>query len=430
MTERSLRHVILVAVGSAGDVHPFVGLGRTLRQRGYRVTLVTAGYFRGLVEAAGLEFIDPLPEVDFREMIRNPRIWHPLHGPRMIMDLAGRPLLEPIYRVIAGRHAQGQTLVVGSTLAFGARVAQEHLGVPMVSVHLSPAIFRSLHEGPLLPGLCVHRGPIWFRKAQWYLADTLVIDRMIGPWLNAFRTSLGLPRVRGIYRDWLHSPLKVLGMFPEWFAPRQPDWPPQLQLTGFPLYSEEGAVEPSAAVCDFIDAGPPPLVFTPGSANIFGRDFFTAAADACRLLGRRGLLLTRFPEQLPASLPACVRHFDFVPFRWLLTRSALLVHHGGIGSMSQALSAGVPQVIMPQGFDQFDNAARAARLGVAASLPPRRFRGPAVAALIDGLLADPAVAERCRKTALLLTNSDGLNRGCDEIEAAWAVHTQGLARHE
>ncbi|NDC63698.1 MAG: hypothetical protein EBZ59_06885, partial [Planctomycetia bacterium] len=52
-------HLILCAVGSSGDGHPFVGLGRALVRRGHRVTLVTAGYFRGLVEEAGLEFVDP-----------------------------------------------------------------------------------------------------------------------------------------------------------------------------------------------------------------------------------------------------------------------------------------------------------------------------------------------------------------------------------
>jgi UDP:flavonoid glycosyltransferase YjiC (YdhE family) len=113
-------------------------------------------------------------------------------------------------------------------------------------------------------------------------------------------------------------------------------------------------------------------------------------------------------------------HIDFVPFRWLLKRSALLVHHGGVGSMSQAFAAGVPQVIMPMGFDQFDNAARVERLGVGRSLPPRRFRGPLLAETIRSLLTDPTVAARCHAAAARLADDDGLGRACDEIEAAWA----------
>jgi UDP:flavonoid glycosyltransferase YjiC (YdhE family) len=110
-----------------------------------------------------------------------------------------------------------------------------------------------------------------------------------------------------------------------------------------------------------------------------------------------------------------------VPFRWLLARSALLVHHGGIGSMSQALAAGVPQVIMPMGFDQCDNAARVERLGVGKSLPPKRFRGPAVAEMIRVLLDDSAVATRCRDVAVRLAAADGIERACDEVEAAWTA---------
>jgi UDP:flavonoid glycosyltransferase YjiC (YdhE family) len=420
-----LAHVILCVIGSSGDVHPFVGLGRALRGRGYRVTVVTAGYFRDLVEQAGLEFVDPLPEVDFREMIRNPRIWHPLHGTRTIIDLAVRPLLEPVYRSILAHQTPGQTLVCGSSLAFGARVAQEAQGIPLVSVHLSPMLFRSDFEGPRLPALCVHRGPAWFGKLQWWLVDS-VSDRVICPWLNEFRGRFGLPPTRRVFRDWMHSPLRLVAMFPEWFSPRQPDWPAQTRLTGFPLYSEEGVVEPSENVTRFLDEGPPPLVFTPGSANVFGRDFFQASVEACQRLGQRGLLLTRFPEQVPPSLPDGVQHVDFVPFRWLLKRSALLVHHGGVGSMSQAFAAGVPQVIMPMGFDQFDNAARVERLGVGRSLPPRRFRGPLLAETIRGLLTDPTVAARCHAAAARLADDDGLGHACDEIEAAWADRHGGL----
>jgi len=415
-----LAHVILCTIGSAGDVHPFVGLGRALRRRGHRVTLVTAGYFRGLVERAGLEFIDPLPHVDFREMIRDANIWHPLRGPAAIIDVAVRPLLEPIHRTILATQTPGRTLVVGSSLALGARIAQESHGIPLVSLHLSPALFRSDFEGPRLPALHVHHGPAWSRRLQWWLIDTLGSDRLICPWLNAFRARFGLPPVRRVFRDYIHSPLRVIAAFPDWFAARQPDWPVQTRLGGFPLYSEEGVAEPAADLVRFLESGPPPVAFTPGSAHVFAHDFFATAAAACVRMGRRGLLLTRFPEQVPATLPPGVRHVEFAPFRWLLGRTAALVHHGGIGSASQALAAGVPQLIMPMGFDQFDNAARVERLGVGRSLPPRRFRTMEVAGTLRDLLDDDAVGARCREIATRLAGHDALAACCDEIETAWA----------
>jgi UDP:flavonoid glycosyltransferase YjiC (YdhE family) len=419
--------VILCAVGSSGDVHPFVGLGRELVARGCRVTLLAAGYFRGLAERAGLRFVDPLPDLDFATAIADPVIWDRYRGTKVILEKMGRPLLEGLHTALVGLDEPGRTLVVASSLAFGARVAAETHATPLVSVHLSPALFRSEHDSPRLPAGWTHVGPRWWRRLQWAGIDRFLADPAIAPWLEPFRARHGLPPVRGILRDWWHSPTCVLGMFPEWFAPPQPDWPPQTRLVGFPLYSEEGVSAPERATAAWIESGSPPIVFTPGSANVFGHGFFAAAVEACGILGRRGLLLSRFPEQVPASLPAHVRHVDFLPFRWLLPRAAALVHHGGIGSASQALAAGIPQVIMPLGFDQFDNLARVERLGVGTGLVPRRFRGPALADRLGRLLGDRSVAVACAALAERIATEDGIGRAADEV-CRLLPHTTIVAR--
>ena len=427
MTRPAAPLVILCAVGSSGDVHPFVGLGRELVARGCRVTLLAAGYFRRLVERAGLRFVDPLPDLDFATAIADPVIWDRYRGTKVILEKMGRPLLEGLHATLVGLDEPGRTLVVASSLAFGARVAAETHAIPLVSVHLSPALFRSVYDSPRLPAGWTHVGPRWWRRLQWAGIDRFLADPAIAPWLDPFRARHGLAPVRGILRDWWHSPTCVLGMFPEWFAPPQPDWPPQARLVGFPLYSEEGVSAPERATAAWIESGPPPIVFTPGSANVFGHAFFAAAVEACGILGRRGLLLSRFPEQVPAALPDHVRHVDFVPFRWLLPRAAALVHHGGIGSASQALAAGIPQVIMPLGFDQFDNLARVERLGVGTGLVPRRFRGPALAARLGNLLGDSAVAAACAALAAKIAAEDGIGRAADEV-CRLLPHTTIVAR--
>jgi UDP:flavonoid glycosyltransferase YjiC (YdhE family) len=414
--------ILLVTIGSSGDVHPFVGLGLALRERGHEVTLVTTGYFRGLAEQAGLDFADPLPDFDFSSALTNADIWHRIRGFRIIMEAAVLPLIKPIYRLIAERNVPGQTLVVASSLSFGARIAQERLAIPTATVHLSPAIFRSLYAAPTLPALCLRSWvPAPLKRLQYWLADRLMGDRIICPAVNQVRAELGLPPVRGILDDWWHSPELVLGLFPDWFAPPQPDWPPQTVLSGFPLYDERGVVDPPAELEQFLAAGRPPIVFTPGSANLHGQGFFAAAIDACQRLGRRGILLTRFPEQLPQPLPPSIRHDSFVPFGWLLPRSAAVVHHGGIGSTSQGLAAGIPQLLMPMGFDQFDNARRIERLGVGAALSASRFRGPAVAAALARLLADEPMADRCRAIRGTMREHDGLATAAACIERLGAT---------
>src|ERR1043165_8567632 len=70
-------HMLLVTLGSAGDVHPFVGLGIKLRQRGHRVTLVTSGYFQPLVQRTGLEFEALGTREEFIELASKRDLWHP-----------------------------------------------------------------------------------------------------------------------------------------------------------------------------------------------------------------------------------------------------------------------------------------------------------------------------------------------------------------
>ena len=161
----------------------------------------------------------------------------------------------------------------------------------------------------------------------------------------------------------------------------------------------------------------PPIAFTPGSANLHGRAFFEASAEACRRIGRRGLLLTRHRQQVPPSLPPGVIHVDYAPFSTLLPRCAALVHHGGVGTSAQGMAAGVPQLVMPLSHDQPDNAGRMKRLGVADALGPRRYRASAVAERLRRLIESPDVARCCRDVAARFHGTRPIDDTCDLIES-------------
>jgi UDP:flavonoid glycosyltransferase YjiC (YdhE family) len=116
-------------------------------------------------------------------------------------------------------------------------------------------------------------------------------------------------------------------------------------------------------------------------------------------------------------LPEDVRHFAYAPFSRLLPRAAALVHHGGIGTAAQGMAAAVPQLVMPLSHDQYDNAARMARLGVGRMLRPARFRAPAVARALRGLLDSTEVAASCCRVADRFPNdAQALERACAAIE--------------
>jgi UDP:flavonoid glycosyltransferase YjiC (YdhE family) len=143
--------------------------------------------------------------------------------------------------------------------------------------------------------------------------------------------------------------------------------------------------------------------------------FFGAAAAACELLGARGVLLTKYPHQLPARLPPGVRHCAFAPFRHLLPLCGAIVHHGGIGTTAAALCAGIPQLILPMAWDQPDNAERVRRLGAGARLGPRHRTALHLARELARLM-NPEVRARCRAVADQIGEVDGLDVAAGLVE--------------
>ena len=97
----------------------------------------------------------------------------------------------------------------------------------------------------------------------------------------------------------------------------------------------------------------------------------------------------------------------YAPHSLLFPRAAAIVHHGGIGTLAQALRSGRPQLIVPYFADQLDNAARTARLGVARRSSPRRYNRASASRDFDHLLGDDRYLARAREVGESLAAEDG-----------------------
>ena len=337
---------LLVTLGSDGDLYPFIGIGAALRARGWRVAVISSNPNEKAVVQAGLDYVRVVPDaaaipsLTLRDLA-NLGGWREL-GDRAVMRPLLRwvfprwrklarsssvlPLLRPVYEAVAARFTPGSTVVAAHPLALGARVAHDALGVPLASVLTYPAYLRSVHRPPVWPPLVL---PTWLplngRRAAYHLADALVFDRLLQGPLNAFRARLGLPPVYRPWAEWRFSPQRIIGLFPDWFAAPQPDWPPQTARPGFVRYEQNGDEPLSGDLEQYLRDGPAPVVFTAGTARRKAGRFFAESAEACRLLGRRGLLVTRFAELVPPRLPPGVRHVAYAPFGRLLPRAAAAV---------------------------------------------------------------------------------------------------------
>lgn len=283
-------------------------------------------------------------------------------------------------------------------------------------------MLRSDIDPPLLPGMPFgSRTPLWMIHVIFWIADHFVIDPALNKSVGPLRKDLGLPRQRRYLKDWIHGAGKAIGLFPDWYA-TAPDWPDNFIQTGFPRF--DGTVEPLSSVLQsFLAAGTPPVAVTFGSGMTQARPYFTAAAQALAALGRRGILLTPFHQQLPDPLPAGVIQQDYVSLKTLLPHCAGVIHHGGIGTTSQALASGVPQLIMPMAHDQPDNAHRIERLGVGLSLPPKQFNTAKVAAQLRRLLDVPTVTETCRAAAQRFEHETAIDDTIRQIETLLSPQT-------
>jgi rhamnosyltransferase subunit B len=319
--------------------------------------------------------------------------------------------MRPVYEILS-QSLGPDSILVAQGQAFGAHLAHEKHGTPFATINLQPVAFRSTHDSPLLPGWI----PLSIRPVVYSLIDSLVLDREFTRELNSFRSELGLPRVHRIFGSWVHSPQKSIGLFPGWFAPPQPDWPAQAELAGF-VYSKEGQGELDPEISAFLARGEPPVVVTAGTAVRGADRFFEVSVQACIELGRRALLLTRYHDQVPSPLPEGVAAFPYAPFEVVLPRGAALIHHGGIGTVAQALAAGIPQLIRPMTFDQPDNAARVQRLGAGLSIRPDRYTPRTAVRALDTLLHSEDVSAKCRLYSAMIDPGAGLAAACDIIEA-------------
>jgi rhamnosyltransferase subunit B len=413
--ERKFIHVLLPTMGSAGDVHPFIALAAALKARGHRATILTNPIFQALIEAQEIGFLPVGTAEEANAAIANPELWHLRKGFKVIAQIVV-PAIEQIYRLI-DKHADSRTVVAFSSLAFGARLAQEKLGIPSASVHLQPSVIRTFVDQGMMGNVRLSASrPKWFKQGLFRIVDALILDRRLKAPLNDLRARLGMAPVDRVMHRWMHSPQLVIAFFPEWFAAPQPDWPANTHTVGFPLWDADGEAAPLAEAEEFLNAGPAPIVFTPGSAGATMQRFFKQSVRAARQLGMRAMLVTNYPEQVPTNLPANIKVFGYLPFSQVLPRAALLVYHGGVGTLAQGIKARVPHLVVPHGYDQFDSGWRVEQLGLGKSVAQSRYRAARVARAIEDILGDNTSALRRADYASRIDSADAVTRACRLIE--------------
>ncbi len=382
--------IFLVAIGSLGDVNPVISLAGVLQRRGHDVYVLTTADADDKIRAANLKTHIVLSQQDYDtwrglEREQDPDRENMKAFVRMVL-----PSIAETVRFVWQRFIPGSTVGLAPVPAgCGLMFMREKFGMPVIELQYAP------------------------RRDD----DSALFDSIFGQILGDVAASIGLSRNRRSWLELLSCCDRTIGLYPDWFhvAGRTSDCVEAIPTDYLFMPADDAHPLPDNLAC-FLDAGPAPVAVTFGTYATTDGALFESAIDACRQLGQRLVIITRYPEQLPSPLPAHCINVGYVSLRSLFPRSRAVIHHGGAGTIAQAFRAGIPQIVCPMAFDQFINAERVVSLGCGGIIDHADLNADSLARITERVVGDAEIDRRVRDTAMKFQPGDSCERICETIE--------------
>ena len=416
--------IVLSNIGTFGDINPLIAIALELKRRGHAPVMALPAVYEPKIRPLGLEFHAVRPDIDPANIVLVEMVYDIKNGTEHGLRDFLFPALRQTYADLldaATKPERADLLLLGELNYAGPLVA-EVTGIPWASYVLAPLSFFSAFDPPVLPPY-----PRLARADKAVPGFGRVIRRVARfvsrKWpepIYELRRELGLPRGANPLFDAKHSPYMVLALFSRVLGVEQKDWPEHTRITGFCYYDADAGNQALPENLEkFLSDGPPPVVFTLGSAAVLAAgEFYEVSAKAAMRLGIRAVLLigTDPRNRLKTELPESICVAEYAPYSALLSRSAMVVHQGGVGTTAQCLRAGKPMLIMPFSHDQPDNGRRMIRLKVARVMQRGNYKPWRVTRKLKAMLADPLLVLRAKGVAQRLSHEDGVRTACNALE--------------
>lgn len=407
--------ILILTLGSRGDVQPFVALGRGLLAAGYDVALCTADLFADFVQDHGVPYAHmPAGYIRLIETDQGREAFESGSRARLGLINQAKPHLRAMLDA-AWAAAQDANLIVYHPKALaGYHIAQKRGVTGIMSMPLPQTPTRAF-PNPILPPSV----PGFLRRLSYRVGALARAPFMsvINEWRE---TVLGLPP-RGRFAsedvDENGRSIPTLYSYSPLILPDPPDWPDNVTATGCWFLDHTNDWQPPRELVDFLDAGPPPVYVGFGSmpsknAAAKGRLVVAALQQA----GQRGILASGWGGLQAADLPPTVFMLERAPHDWLFPQMAAVVHHGGAGTTAAGLRAGKPAVIAPFFGDQPFWARRLYELGVGpAPVPQKALNVDDLAAAIRQAVADDAMRQRAAALGVEIRAEDGVARAVEIV---------------
>jgi sterol 3beta-glucosyltransferase len=408
-------NILILTVGTRGDVQPYVALGAGLRAVGHQITLATLEAFRPLASEHALGF-RPLRGA-FLELLETQggKAAVAGKGNRLALLRQVMPMLRGMLDDAWAASKDAELVIFHPKALAGASIA-ERRAIPGILALPAPLYSpTAAFPSPILP--VGNLGPLLNRLSHRAMLGltSLSVRGLVNRWRKEV---LGLPRVADELRLHGQPLLRLYGYSPA-VVPTPADWDEWSVATGYWFLDQAQSWQPPRELQGFLAAGPPPVYVGFGSMPSQDAQRTTAIVlDALARAGQRAVLATGGGGLAARALPSDVYLLDAAPHDWLFPRMAAVVHHGGAGTTAAGLRAGVPTLICPFFGDQPFWGRRVAALGVGPEpIAQRRLNAAQLGRRIAAMVGDAAMRERAARLGAAIRAEDGVARAVERIEA-------------
>ncbi|NJM46221.1 MAG: glycosyltransferase family 1 protein [Alkalinema sp. RU_4_3] len=405
--------IAIIAMGSRGDIQPYVALGKGLNAAGHSVRLATHENFESLVNSHGLAFYPMKGNVQaFMEDPENRKLLESGNFLKINARAAAASQRAAIDWAEGGLAAcqDAELLIVGVGGLFLSVALAEKLNLPLLQAYIFPFTPTTAFPALLFPrwisklGGAVNRlSHHLFRQIMWQgsrkgdnLARQQVLDLPPAPFLGSYDAAS------------LQQYPIVYGLSPSVIA-KPSDWR-NTHMTGYWFLDEAPDWTPPAALLEFLQKGTPPVFIGFGSmVSRNPEETANLVLQAIQLTGQRAILQSGWSGLRKSDLPDTVLMVDSIPHSWLFPRVAAVVHHGGAGTTAAGLRAGVPTIVIPFFGDQPFWGQRVAALGVGtAPIPRKQLTAKKLAAAIHEAVSHRAMRQRAADLGAKIQAEDGV----------------------
>lgn len=343
--------ILIFAIGSRGDVQPFLALAKGLEAAGHEIVVSGPKNFIGFIEAQGL-VARPLP-TDIQAMMEEPEIkaaMNSITGRLKAFRWATDLMNDQMSAIWEITMAEAPDLILHHFKATAAPYLARALGIVSIPVLLQPAFATT---GDFPPSILFSKsfGRVGNRLAHRVLRRLTAMGTgvMVKRWVKASGTEIGAPLdlTAGFGSD-----IARLHAYSPTLVPRPDDWPEGEVQPGYFL-TEPEAFTPPEDLAAFLEGGVPPLYIGFGSMpNMDHENLNAAVLGALERTGQRAVIATGWGALGGLDKADNIHILDAIPHTWLFPRVSAVVHHGGSGTTHEGLRWGRPSVICPLFADQ------------------------------------------------------------------------------